>query len=53
MKILGRFCTAAHFVVVDEEFMKDLKVFDKQQVHFRTRKLTIGPDFADLIQLIR
>ena len=51
LKILGRFCTGCHFLVVDPGFVKDIKQFDKQQTQFKIRKLTIGPDFADLIRL--
>lgn len=53
IKILGRFCTGAHFLVVDPGFSKDIKSYDKQQTQFKIRKLTIGPDFADLIRLER
>ena len=53
LKILGKHCTAVHFMVVDEEFLREIKLFDRLQNQFKTRKLTVGPDFADLVRLER
>jgi hypothetical protein len=53
LKILGKHCTSVHFMIIDPDFMKDISEFDKSQNLFKKRKLTVGPDFADLVRLSR
>ena len=38
-------------MVVCPELLKDIKIQDKNNNQFKIRKLTIGPDFADLVRL--
>ena len=48
---MGKYCKKVNFMILDENFIKEIKTFDREEVHFQIRKLTIGPDFADMIRL--
>lgn len=51
IKILGDECQDVHFIITDGSFTKQIRSFDKNEVHFHMRKIHLGDHASTYIQL--
>ena len=53
LKIMGKFCTGVHFMMVCPDFVREVKAADKGLNHMFFKKVQVSSDQVDLVRVKR